>query len=224
MIFFDLDDTLLDHSGAQQRAALDWRVTLAADVLAQNQSNFPGIWQSAALRHWKRFERGEISFAEQRRRRVREVLGQPELSDAKADEYFALYLPLYEAQWRLFPDVIPALELLHGQRLGVLTNGDADQQQRKLERLGLNEYFAVRMSLDANGPRKPSPQAFALAEKVANVSAVECLYIGDHIENDALAARSVGWRGVWLDRTGIMRAPNGIERITSLLDVPLLLK
>lgn len=44
-----------------------------------------------------------------------------------------------------------------------------------------------------------------------------------HIENDALTARVAGWRGVWLDRTGLMRAPDGIERITSLLDVPLLL-
>ncbi len=223
MIFFDLDDTLLDHSGAQQRAALDWRESVGTDFVPHSKANFPSVWQSAALRHWKRFERGEIFFVEQRRRRIREVLAQPDLADDEADQYFALYLPLYEAQWKLFPDVIPCLELLRGQRLGVLTNGDAEQQQRKLERLGLLEYFAVCVSLDENGPRKPDARAFALAAKEADVWAMECLYVGDHIENDALAARAAGWRGVWLDRTGLMRAPDGIERITSLLDVPLLL-
>ncbi len=223
MIFFDLDDTLLDHSGAQHRAALAWREVVGADVVPHSEANFPNVWQSATLRHWKRFERGEISFAEQRRRRIREVLAQPDLADDEADQYFAFYLPLYEAQWKLFPDVIPCLELLRGQELGVLTNGDAAQQQRKLERLGLLDYFTVRVSLDENGPRKPDPRAFALAAKQAGVWAMECLYVGDHIENDALAARAAGWRGVWLDRTGLMRAPDGIERITSLLDVPLLI-
>lgn len=59
--------------------------------------------------------RGEISFAEQRRRRIRDVICDSQLSDAQADEFFALYLPLYEANWELFPDVCPCLERLGGQ-------------------------------------------------------------------------------------------------------------
>lgn len=224
MIFFDLDDTLLDHRSAQDKAALAWREAVGERLVPHSETNFPEIWHSTTLCHWKLFERGEISFAEQRRRRIRDILRDSHLSDQDADELFALYLPLYEANWRLFPDVLPCLELLRGQQLGVLSNGELGQQTRKLERFGLTRRFQVVVIWGGNGPRKPAPEAFELAARKAGVQAVECLYIGDGIESDAVAARSAGWRGVWLDRTGMMVAPNGIERITSLLDVPFLLK
>ncbi len=224
MIVFDLDDTLLDHRGAQDKAALAWREALGARFVPQGEANFPEIWHSTTLRYWKLFERGEISFAEQSRRRIRDVLRDPHLPDQSADEYFARYVLLYEANWQLFPDVLPCLELLRGQELGILTNGDLKQQTRKLERFGLLNRFEVVLILDETGPRKPALEAFELTAQKAGVHAVECLYIGDQIENDALAARAAGWRGVWLERTGMMVAPNGIERITSLLDVPFLLK
>lgn len=224
MIFFDLDDTLLDHRVAQDKAALAWREALGPRFVPHNETNFPEIWHSTTLVYWKLFERGEISFAEQQRRRIRDILRDPHLSDQGADDLFALYLPLYEANWQLFPDVLPCLELLRGQKLGVLSNGDPGQQTRKLERFGLTRRFQVVVILGENGPRKPAPEAFEFAARQASAHPVECLYIGDGIESDAVAARSAGWRGVWLDRTGMMVAPNGIERITSLLDVPFLLK
>jgi len=224
MIFFDLDDTLLDHRGAQDKAALAWREAVGARFVPHSEAQLPEIWYSTTLRYWKLFERGEISFAEQRRHRIRDIVRDPNLSDEGADEMFALFVPLYEANWRLFPDVLPCLELLRGQKTGILTNGDAEQQRRKLERFGLFRRFDVVVILGENGPRKPALGAFELAARQARVQAVECLYIGDQIENDAIAARAAGWRGVWLERTGMMVAPNGIERITSLLDVPFLLK
>lgn len=221
MLFFDLDDTLLDHRGAQDKAAIAWHRELG--TVPHPEANFPLVWHEAATRNWAAYTRGAISFIEQRRRRIREVLREPELSDLSADEHFARYLAHYEANWQLFPDVLPALQLLEGQRLGVLTDGDGEQQTRKLARLGLKDAFEVVVVLSGNGPRKPSPAAFKLAAQHAKVHALECLYIGDKIENDAVAARAAGWRGVWLDRTGVMIAPPGIERIGSLLDVPFLL-
>jgi len=224
MIFFDLDDTLLDHRSAQDKAIIAWREVVGARLVPHSQAQLPEIWHSATLRNWKLFERNAISFAEQRRRRIRDIVRDPNLSDQGADEMFARYVLLYEANWQLFPDVLPCLELLRGQKLGILTNGDPEQQKRKLELFGLLRRFDVVVILGENGPRKPALEAFELAARQARVHAVECLYIGDQIENDALAARAAGWRGVWLDRTGMMVAPNGIERITSLLDVPFLLK
>jgi len=224
MIFFDLDDTLLDHRSAQDKAALAWREDVDARFVEQDATDFAEIWHSATLRNWKLFERGEISFAEQRRRRIRDIVRDPHLSAQDADALFARFVPFYEANWNLFPDVLPCLELLKDHQLGVLTNGDPEQQVRKLERFGLTRRMEVVVILGENGPRKPSPRAFELAAERAKVQAVECLYIGNQIETDAVAARAAGWRGVWLDRSGIMVAPNGIERITSLLDVPFLLK
>lgn len=224
MLFFDLDDTLLDHQSAQEKAATAWHRELGSRFVPHTEANFPTVWREAATRNWAAYTRGDISFAEQRRRRIRDVLREPEMSDISADEHFARYLSYYEAYWQLFPDVVPALQLLQGQRLGILTDGDVEQQTRKIARLGLKDAFEFVIVLSESGPRKPSSRVFELAAKQAQVHALECLYVGDKIENDALAARRAGWRGVWLDRTGVMIAPPGIERISSLLDVPFLLE
>ncbi|WP_123580850.1 HAD family hydrolase [Abditibacterium utsteinense] len=223
MIFFDLDDTLLDHRGAQDRAVLAWRRRLGPALVPHSEKELPAVWHAATVRHWAAYARGEISFAGQRRRRIRDVLRAPQLSDAQADEFFALYLPLYEANWEIFPDVWPCLERLNAQKLGILTHGDTAQQLRKLDKFALTPRFEVVVVLDEGGPRKPSRAAFETAAQKAGVSAPDCLYIGDQIEIDVLSARAAGWRGVWLDRSDVMVAPDGIERITSLLDVSFLL-
>ena len=223
MIFFDLDDTLLDHKGAQEKAALAWQRQLGPRLVPHSETELPAVWHAATVRHWAAYAHGKISFAEQRRRRIRDVMRDSLLSDALADEYFALHLRLYEDNWEIFPDVWPCMERLNGQKLGVLTHGDTAQQMRKLNQFGLTERFEVVVILDESGPRKPSRAAFETAARKAGVLSPDCLYIGDHIESDVLAARAAGWRGVWLDRTGVMVAPDGIERITSLLDVPFLL-
>ncbi len=220
MIFFDLDDTLLDHQGAQDKAALAWREAMGAHLVPHAESNSPEIWHSVTLRHWNLFERGEVSFAEQRRRRIRDIMREPRLSDQKTDELFARYVPFYEANWKLFPDVLPCLELLRGQKLAMFSNGDPERQRRKLERFDLLRRFECVVILDESGPRKPALAAFELATSQARVHAVECLYIGDQIENDAIAARAAGWRGVWLDRTEMLIAPDGIERIMTATHPP----
>lgn len=121
MIFFDLDGTLLDHKSAQERAALAWQRQLGSQLVPHSETELPAVWHAARARHGAAYARGEISFAEQRRRRIRDVMRDPQMSGAEADWYFALYLPIYEANWELFPDVWPCLERLGGQKMGVLT-------------------------------------------------------------------------------------------------------
>jgi len=52
------------------------------------------------------------------------------------------------------PDVLPCLELWRGHKLGVLTNGDPEQQRGKVERFGLTQQFQVVVVLGKNGPHK----------------------------------------------------------------------
>ena len=60
-------------------------------------------------KHWVRHERGELSFVEQRRARVREFLGI-DFTDAEADQALLPYLHAYEASWQLVPGVHEFLE------------------------------------------------------------------------------------------------------------------
>jgi len=123
-----------------------------------------------------------------------------EIDQDQAINYFQYYINHYEDSWRLFDDVIPSLESLKDQRLGIITNGDSVQQRQKLKKLGISEYFQVVMVSGDIGISKPNPEIFIQACKIAKVHPTECFYIGDNIEADTLACEKINMRGIWLNR------------------------
>ncbi len=50
------------------------------------------------------------------------------------------------------------------------------------------------------GVSKPKPDIFLSACHRARVKARQCSYVGDRLQNDALAAEAVGMKGIWLNR------------------------
>jgi putative hydrolase of the HAD superfamily len=210
MIFFDLDGTLLDHDAAEQKGALAFATAFGLDG-----SGFLERWRDVSGRHVGRFLAGEIDFAEQRRLRMREVLGR-ELADDEADEVSKVYLDAYESAWRLYPDVPPCLERLEGTTLGVITNGNREQQLKKLEATAILARFALVVTSEDAGAAKPKPEIFRSACDRAGVAPTACTYIGDRLDSDARAATAAGLRGVWLDRTASAAEGAGVEVIGSL--------
>lgn len=148
-------------------------------------------WRSIAVRHWTRYESGEISFAEQRRCRVREFLGQA-LSDKEADEAFLPYLNEYERSWRLLPGARAFLERTRHIRKVIITNGDRDQQMRKIQMTGLTEHVVGVVTPSDCGHWKPHPRIFLAGLAMLGVSAPECLMIGDDELRDIEPARRLG--------------------------------
>jgi len=113
IIFFDIDDTLVDHGSAVRAAVEALHCTVAVNISLEK---FFLAWTDALARQFGRYLAGEISYEEQRRARVRETI-DPTLSDKAADQIFSMYLANYEANWSLFPDVGPCLERLASYRL-----------------------------------------------------------------------------------------------------------
>lgn len=109
---------------------------------------------------YERFLSGELSFAEQRRVRVREFL-EAELDDASADAWIADYTVRYEEAWTVFADVVPALGALTvGYRHGLVPNSSKSCQDRKLRIPGLRDRFACPVCSDEAGAAKPDPVIF----------------------------------------------------------------
>ena len=213
MIFFDLDGTLLDHDAAERRGALAFAAAFGLD-----NSDFVERWREVSERHVGRFLAGEIDFAGQRRLRVREVLGR-ELTDDEADEVSKVYLDAYESGWRLYPDVLPCLERLDGTNLGVITNGNREQQMKKLEATAILSRFALVVTSEDAGAAKPAPDIFHSACDRAGVERRTCVYIGDRLDTDARAAARAGLRGIWLDRAASNPDVAGVEVIGSLSEL-----
>ena len=204
MIFFDIDDTLVTHSQAQSQAArLFWEAF--ADRLPYSQPEFPAVWDAVMQKHFAAFAAGQISFAEHRRRRMREIFADA-LSEGEADALFQAYLRHYEDCWALFDDVLPCLDALRSCPLGIISNGSGEQQRRKLHRLGIADRFDVVVISEEVGIWKPKPEIFWEACRQAEMEPGDCMYVGDSLATDALASQAAGLRGVWLNRPSLSGA------------------
>jgi putative hydrolase of the HAD superfamily len=219
-VVLDLDDTLFDHSTAALSGLRTW-------VRSLGRSSTPELeeaWRAAEQRHFRSWREGEISFAEQRRRRLRDVLPLLQLpvgGDADLDALFAQgFLRAYRQAWTVFDDVEGALQDLHaaGLRTAVLTNGTREQQNAKIEAVGLTGRLGPVFTAEELGVAKPRPQAFLHVCRHLGVAPGQTLYVGDDHEVDVLGARAAGLRAVHLDRTGV--GPREEEaRITSLREL-----
>jgi len=198
-IFFDLDDTLLDDRGAQA-AYLPLVYAAWRDRLPHSEQEFPGVWRTALQHHFDRHVRGELSYDEQRRARIRDVFQVPSLTDADTDRLMREFLDIYEASWRLFDDVLPVLDALGDRPLGVITNGADVQQRGKLERMGIADRFEVILTSEVAGLGKPDPRIFVQAAARLNATPDRCVHVGDDWMRDVEGARGAGFRAVWLDR------------------------
>lgn len=214
-VLLDLDDTLVDQASAAAEAVVAWAATLG---VTGEPEELVARWEALSEPHYARWQAREITFTEQRRARVRELARHLDLTeDAAADEAFAGYLERYRAGWRPFDDAVPTLERLRadGLRLGVLTNGDEDQQRDKLDRTGLTDHVDVLIASSTLPFGKPHPLAYSAAVERLGVRPEEVLMVGDSLDKDVRGALAAGLRAVLLDRTGV-HAGVDVPRIRSL--------
>jgi putative hydrolase of the HAD superfamily len=105
-----------------------------------------------------------------------------------------------------FPDVPAALQALEGNfRLGLITQGHAPGQRRKLEALGLSERFeqVVIMGEDQRELWKPHIHPFRRWLEAMGLPGEEAAYIGDNPAKDFAGSRRLG---MWTVR---VRRPEG---------------
>lgn len=101
----------------------------------------------------------------------------------------------------LFPGARELLEALAGRyRLAALSNGNAD-----LARIGLDHLFDCVLSAEKVGRAKPDPAMFARALAETGVRAEHALHVGDHPEQDVLAAQAHGLGAVWANPLRVAR-------------------
>lgn len=219
-IFFDIDGTLLDDAAAERTAALAFR-DQHRSLFTSVDDAFVQLWRASAATHGLRYERGELSFTDQRRARMISLFATAGcvLSPVEADSLFRVYLQYYEQSWSLFPDVLPCLDALAGLPLGIISNGDQAQQLAKLETVGIRSRFAAVIVSGAIGVAKPSPAIFLEACRRIGHPPRHCVHVGDGLATDALASAAAGLHGVWLQRAPDGNPRDGVIMIRSLSDM-----
>ncbi|GAB2618489.1 haloacid dehalogenase [Paractinoplanes abujensis] len=217
-VLLDLDDTLIDHHGAV-RAALDlWLPELGVASTSETSA----LWDEVQERHMVAWRERRVSFAEQRRRRLRDFLPQIRIpyEENDLDPIFEGYLRAYESSWRRFPDVDEALAALGaaGLTTAVLTNGTVEQQRAKLAKAGLEGRVGPLFTVEDLGVAKPSPDAFRLACERIGLEPARVVSVGDRHDLDVLPARAAGLRAIHLDRrdAGPHDEPDRLTTLTGL--------
>jgi putative hydrolase of the HAD superfamily len=219
-ILLDLDETLLRESEARNRAAVNFHGQFSS-LRAFSESDFLIHWHKLQERHFSRFTRGEISFAEHRRERLRELF-QPYESDLSATELdarFDFYLTRYEKNWVLFDDVLPFLARATHCKLGIVTNGDSQQQRAKLRCTGIYDRFQAIIISSEVGAAKPESKIFREACQALSASPADCIFIGDRIDLDVEGSKAAGLQPIWLNRSGSSSDDQAYASVRSLLEV-----
>jgi putative hydrolase of the HAD superfamily len=217
-VLFDLDDTLMDHTGASTAALRAWIPTFG--VAEDDIDPLMNVWADLEQQHWPAWRAGEISFAEQRRRRARDfmiALGRTPTDD-ELDTIYAGYLTRYVNNWAAFPDASPTLgqATAAGLLVGVLTNGNQDQQTAKLAATGLVELCGPVFASSTLPRAKPHPDAYHEACRQLGVAPEETLMVGDNYELDVVAARAAGLSAIHLDRAATGSTTAAISTLTDL--------
>ena len=87
-------------------------------------------------------------------------------------------------------------------RLGMLTNGAEDIQQKKIAGSGLAPFFDAIVITGAIGIGKPAPRAFDVILNQLGVTAAETVMVGNSLSSDVRGAINAGLSSVWLNRDG----------------------
>lgn len=206
-VIFDLDDTLYPLRtfvlSGFRAVALDVAVrtdvapALALDVLVGASASQPGR-ELQALAAWAGLNSDSVPGMVALMRRHVPQLRLPELSRAVLR--------------RLRP----------GWRLGLVTNGRPDIQQRKVRALGLGPLVDAVVYAGASGDAaaKPAPDAFLTICRRLGVAPRDAVFVGNDPVTDIGGAHAAGLPTVWLTAGGADdRVPADVVT-ASLADVP----
>ncbi|MEV4180624.1 HAD family hydrolase [Streptosporangium canum] len=185
LALFDLDNTLID---------LDAAFLLWAHEFAEEHR-----LSRKAVDHLVKLDRNGLPHRELFFTKVRERF---KLS-ASATELWAAYRRRMPHLVECRPEVIAALTELRasGWRVGIVTNGTADNQLGKIQRTGLADVVDGYALSGVEGIRKPDVGLFEIAAKRCGMSLVGGGWmVGDHPVADIGEGHAADLHTIWINR------------------------
>lgn len=209
-ILFDLDDTLYP-----ERRFL----TSGFAAVARAVERTDGVPARTAYRTLVSALRGG-----RRATAFQELCEVCELPPARVPEWVTL-VRAHTPRLRTAARTRALLASLRGRwRLGLVTNGTPDVQRRKVESLGLLEWFdhVCFAGLPGEGG-KPAPEPFVTTCAALGVPPARSVHVGDNPDTDVLGAHGAGLKTILLATPTASRPPRRPrpDRVVhSLFDVP----
>jgi putative hydrolase of the HAD superfamily len=209
-LILDLDDTLYPR----ERFVMSGFAAVAQHVAVSHGVSAEDAYSILRRAHASAHRGYELQLLCDRLRLSRELV--PSLVDV-----FRRHLP---SLW-LNHGVAETLHVLRvaGWRLAVLTNGLPSVQFRKIAALGLTSLVDEIVYAEEHVVGgKPAAAAFKAALRALELSADQCIVVGDDLARDVRGARDLGIRTIRVSRAGITPGPGeeGDIVIDSLRQLP----
>jgi putative hydrolase of the HAD superfamily len=207
-IFFDMDGTILDWTTGMEESWLESCERHHDPAWPHTPSQLHEAIRARRLWFWndaERATRGRMDLDGASREIVRHAfedlgIGESDLAHRLADFYRALRFT------RIFPypGAIETLQafLSRGVRMALLTNGEARNQRRAVERHGLERYFDCIVIEGEFGCGKPDERVFRHALETVACDPDAVWMVGDSLEADIAGAHPLGIHTIWVDELG----------------------
>ena len=196
-IYFDLDDTLLDHKSAERAALKD---------AFEHYSFFNGMaldqlrktYELINAKLWDQYNHGKIDRDELQRNRFKYTLEQLDLDGDKYEEVGSYYMDCYANHWQWMDGASKAYDRIRSHfQVGVITNGFSETQKKKFNRFDLHKTANHLIISEDVGVMKPQPGIFKYATELADCDPDDILYVGDSYNSDIQGGSSYGWNTAW---------------------------
>jgi len=125
---------------------------------------------------------------------------------------------------RIYDDTLASLSDLKamGFRMAIVSNtawgSPAELWREEIKRFNLHKYVDFNVFCRDVDWRKPSERIFEFTLKKMNVSAEQCIFVGDDPRWDIIGPRNVGIGAILIDRKGVFQNIEE-QRITSLREL-----
>ncbi|MDD1368819.1 HAD-IA family hydrolase [Bacillus sp. MHSD_36] len=214
-VLFDLDGTLLDR-----RQSLEQFIP---DQYNRFTSHLMNIEKSEYCSRFLELDNNGYTWKD---KVYTTLLSEYNITTLTPEQLLHDYITNFQHHCIPFQNMHELLQRLTQQniKIGIITNGFTDFQMNNLRALNIHTYTNTILISEAEGIKKPHPEIFERALKKLDVQATECLYVGDHPENDVLGSERVGILGVWKRDSfwGDFEHPhivNDLLEVLSFLDV-----
>jgi len=201
-IYFDLDNTLLDHNKAESKshkAVYDTYPVLQQIPL----DNWLETYQEINHNWWVKYQDGEIDRHQLHFSRFHDSMVKMDLPTDDSREIGVSYMEKYREFWDWVDQAEETFGLLSKHyNVGIITNGFKETQLKKFEKLSMDRYTNQMVISEELGVLKPDPKVFDHATKLAGVPREEILYVGDSYSSDIVGGLNAGWKTAWY--TGVV--------------------
>jgi len=199
-VFFDLDDTLFDHSFSVVAGLGALRQALPA-FGGRDLEELTAIHARDLEMFHARVLQGEMTLYEARVARFASLCRACGFAEERAERVAEMYRDAYQRARRAVPGARELLLALRGRVVvGVISNNVVEEQVDKLRALDMRALVDVLVISEEAGVAKPDPAIFRIALERAGSAPERAVMVGDSWAADIIGARAAGIRPVWLNR------------------------